>query len=352
MESNSVNQTNSGDNSTLSFPVEGLVAYYLGSLTVTVPVIFFHVLILLTFLVDRSTVGIIRLVLCNISVACVVVAVSTLVYDVAGLALAFTDTEIPENVIQLCKATLVGVVAGGAARFLFLAVFSATVYYIVRFRMSGKTDSNRRAFIACAIVVVLLWGLAILYSLLVLFDFLLSDSCRYTAIGGIVNVVLYILIFGIGGFATSIMFLLLTAFYIYKHTISDANHHYPFQKALVKLGFFLLCGGFVNFIGQIVPLIVSAVVSEERETLEVSLVSRYSVSILIDLSLIPAPILLIIYFKPIRMHLKKWLCCYCGRETEQTLAEGKDKKNAAMGNMDLQCHSTVQVTSSLAAVNS
>ena len=352
MESSSVNQTNSGDNSTLSFPVGGLVAYYLGSLTVNVPVIFFNVLILLALLVDRSTVGIIRLVLCNIPAACVVMAVSNLVYGIAGIALAFTDTEIPENVIQLCKATTVGVVAGGAARFLFLAVFSATVYYIVRFHMSSRTDSNRRAFIACAIVVLLLWGLAILYSLLVLFDFVLSDFCRFTAIGGVVSVVLYILIFGIGGFATSITFLLLTAFYIYKHTTSDANHHDPFQKALVKLGFFLLSGGFVNFIGQIVPSIVSAIVSEERETLEVSLIARYTVSILIDLSLIPTPILLIIYFKPIRMRLKKWLCCCCGRETDdQTLAEGKDKKNATVGNMDLQCRNTVQLTSSL-AVNS
>lgn len=210
--------------------------------------------------------------------------------------------------------------------------------------MSGKTD--RRAFILCAIVVILLWGLAILYSLLILFDFVLSDSCRLTAIGGVVTVILYILIFGLGGFATSITFLLLTVFYIYKHKISDTNHHDPFQKALVKLGFFLLSGGFVNFIGQIVPSIVSAAVSEERETLGDSLVARYSVALLIDLSLIPTPILLAIYFKPIRMHLKKWLCCCCGRKTDQTLAdlEGKDKKNATIGN----ARNMVQLTSSLA----
>lgn len=88
MESNGVNQTNSGVNSTRYFPVEGVVAYYLGSLTVAVPVIFFNILILLVLLVDRSTMGIIRLALCNIPAACVVVAVSTLVYDVAGIALA------------------------------------------------------------------------------------------------------------------------------------------------------------------------------------------------------------------------------------------------------------------------
>ena len=33
--------------------------------------------------------------------------------------------------------------------------------------------------------------------------------------------------------------------------------------------------------------------------------------IIINISLIPPPILLVIFFKSIRIHLKKWLCCCC-----------------------------------------
>lgn len=57
----------------------------------------------------------------------------------------------------------------------------------------------------------------------------------------------------------------------------------------------------INIIGQIAPLIVGAVVSEEWETFSISLVARYIALILLDLSLIPTLILVIIYFRPIRM---------------------------------------------------
>ena len=317
MESLSNNQSYSGDNSTLfnqSLPVTGLVAYYFASLIIMIPVIFFNVLVLLALLVDRNTVGIIRLVLCNIPAACIVLAITTLVYDVAGVALVLADTRIPESVIQLCKGSLFFVSVCGKARFLFLAAFSVTVYHIVRFRASKK-KSNRLTFVVCAITVIVLWAVAILGSLPVLFDTVVSNSCRYTAIGGTINAAVFIVIFGIGGCTTSIAFLLHTAFYIQKHTISDANDN-PFKKALLKLGFFLLIGNFINIIGQIVPAIVNVAVSEEQYTLAVSLSARYISLILLDLSLIPTPILLIIYFKPIRMHLKKWLCCCWGRKAQ------------------------------------
>lgn len=331
MESLNSNQTYSGDNSTLPLPEKGLVAYYLASLIIVTLTMYLDVLVLLALIVDRSTVGIVRLVLGNIPAACLVVGVTIIVYDIAGIALVSTDTGYPENIIQFCKLSSVVIEAGGAARFLFLAAFSVTVYYIVRFHRSDKKESNRHAFIGCVIVVIVLWGLAILVSSLVLFDFIVTDSCRYTAIGGIVNVTVYFLVFGIGGFATSITFLLLTTFYIRKHTTSDANHHDPFQKALVKLGFFLLIGNIVNCIGQIVPSIVAAAVSEERETLEASLIIRYNTQVLLDLSLIPTPILLIIYFKPVRMYLKRWVCCCLGKKAG-TLAGENGKKNTTMDN--------------------
>ena len=79
------------------------------------------------------------------------------------------------------------------------------------------------------------------------------------------------------------------------------------------------------------PSIVAAAVSEERETLEASLIIRYNAQVLLDLSLIPTPILLIIYFKPVRMYLKRWVCCCLGKKTG-TLAGENGKKNTTMDN--------------------
>lgn len=326
---NSSNLSFSGNNSTvppLSIPLEGLVAYYLFFLLfIIIPVIVLNALILLALLVDRSTVGTVRLVLCNIPAACLMVGITAFVYDIAGVALAFTDIGSPERIIQFCRASLFFIGTGGAARFLFLAAFSVTVYYIVKFHMVNKEEANRRAFIGFAVAVVVLWVMAILGGTPVMFDTIVSNSCRYTAFGGSINVALFVFIFGIGGFATSITFLLLTVFYIRKHSISGADA--PFKKALVKLGFFLLIGNVINFIGQIVPPIIGAAVNEGGDTSSVSLIAIYFALILIDLSLIPTPILLIIYFKPVRMHLKKWLCCCCNKKAHAL--EGGSGGNSA-----------------------
>ena len=303
--------------SPLSIPLGVLVAYHLFLIIIIIPVVFFNVLILLALLVDRSTVGIIRLVLCNSQAACLVLAITILVYDIAGMALSFTDVEGPAGIISFCRAILFFLGAGGAARFLFLAVFSVAIYYIVRFHMPQKKESSRTAVIGFAIAVTVLWVVAILGGLPVLFDTIVNNSCSYTVLGGGISVALFVVIFGIGGFTASIIFLLLTVFYIRRHSISGTDA--CIKKALLKLGFFLLFGNVVSVIGQIVPAIIGAAVSESRETLA-TLLALFIAIVLINISLIPPPILLVIFFKPIRIQLKKWLCCCCLKT--QTLEVG------------------------------
>lgn len=137
-----------------------------------------------------------------------------------------------------------------------------------------------------------------------LFDTVLNNSCEYTLLGGSINVTLFVLVFGIGGFATSITFLFLTVCYIRKHSVSLDT----FKKAMLKLGFFLLVENTVSFIGTILPSIAFTALSQQ-ETTVTTLIITYVAGAMIDLSLIPTPILLIVYFNPVSVLLKKWLCC-------------------------------------------
>ena len=254
MEFSNGSQSYSSNNATVmppSLPLEFLAIYNLILIISDIPVIFFNVLIILALLVDRTTAGVIRLVLYNISAACLVVAVAVSVYNVTGTAVAFTDIQRPERIRQLCRAILFFVGAGGAARILILSAFSVTVYYIVRFHKSNNVKSNRHTFIAFVIAVIGLWVVAFLSNLPLLFDTVLNNSCEYT-LGGSINVTFFVLVFGIGGFATSITFLFLTVCYIRKHSVSLDT----FKKALLKLGFFLLVENTVGFIGTILPSIV------------------------------------------------------------------------------------------------
>ena len=144
-----------------------------------------------------------------------------------------------------------------------------------------------------------------------LFEAILTISCRHTVLGGSINLALCDIIFVTGGFTTSITFLIRTAFFIRKQIIT--NPDVLFRKTLVKLGFFLLFGNVINCIGQIVPPMVSVIVNERQPTLAEAILA-YSCFALLDLSLVPTPILLIIYFNPVRTHLKTCLCYCCGRQ--------------------------------------
>ena len=313
MELPDSSQSYNGNDSTVvspSLPLEFLLAYYFTFLIIIIPVIVLDALIILALLVDRTTVGIIRLVLCNIPAACLVVAITVLAYDVVGIGLAFTDIRQPERVTPFCRAILYFVGVGGAARFLSLATFSVTVYYIVRFHKGSKKKSNQHALIGFALAVIVLWVAAFLSKLPVFFDPIIDNSCRYTVLGGSINVALFILVFVIGGFATCITFLFLTAFYIRQHSISNGS----FKKTMLKFGFFLLIENCICFIGQILPVITALAVSSGEASVAVAIVI-YLAAMLIDLSLIPTPILLIIYFKPVRTQLKRWFCC--GKESPQ-----------------------------------
>ena len=311
MEFSNGSQSHSGNNATVmppSLPLEFLAVYNLILIISDIPVIFFNVLIILALLVDRTTVGVVRLVLCNIPAACLVVAIAVSVYNMTGSAVAFTDIQRPERIRQLCRAILFFVGSGGAARILSLSAFSVTVYYIVRFHKSNNMQSNRHAFITFVIAVIALWVVAFLSNLPLLFDTVLNNSCEYTLLGGSINVTLFVLVFGIGGFATSITFLFLTVCYIRKHSVSLDT----FKKAMLKLGFFLLVENTVSFIGTILPSIAFTALSQQ-ETTVTTLIITYVAGAMIDLSLIPTPILLIVYFNPVRVLLKKWLCC--GKES-------------------------------------
>ena len=315
MEFPNSSQSYNGNDSAVvspSLPLEFLLPYYLTFLIIIIiPVIVLDALIILALLVDRTTVGIIRLVLCNIPAACLVVAITVLAYDVVGIGLAFTDIRQPERVTPFCRAILYFVGVGGAARFLSLATFSVTVYYIVRFHKTSKKKSNQHALIGFALAVFVLWVVAFLSKLPVLFDSIIDNSCSYTVLGGSITVALFILVFAIGGFATCIIFLFLTVFYIQQHSISVGS----FKKTMLKFGFFLLIENCICFIGQSLPFIEAITVSSGEDSITIAFVI-YLAAILIDLSLIPTPILMIIYFKPVRIQLKRWFCC--GKESPQS----------------------------------
>ena len=104
-----------------------------------------------------------------------------------------------------------------------------------------------------------------------------------------------------------IIFLVITACFIKYHSFTDIN----VKAATVKFGFFLLLGNGVNLLVQFTPIIIPLLGVFDKQKLDHHIYTAYK---LLNSALIPTPILITIYFKPIQKRLWHWLCCWILKE--------------------------------------
>ena len=268
-------------------------------LVVVLPVIAANTVILAALVLDSSTVKVVRLVLGSILVSCLIAAVGLAMYHISSIILNLSPVNNPSNVP--CSITLFLIDFGGTARLVFMATF-AIIVYIVK---SGR-DTKKHTFVAVLVAVVILWVFSFLGA-----SPLLSQEIIYTgysdslscAIGltgkySYIIVGLYVLFFVVVPLSVTIVFLVITTCFIKYHSFTDIET----KRAMVKFGFFLLLGNGVNLLGHIVPLVIS------QTTLDYE-VRVYTAYTLLNCALIPTPILILIYFKPIQKQLWRWLHC-------------------------------------------
>ena len=86
------------------------------------------------------------------------------------------------------------------------------------------------------------------------------------------------------------------------------------DKATVKFGFFLLLGNGINLLGQIAPVLIVVSVTplpaipwpDGPAPPATAIYISYA---FLNIALIPTPILVLIFFKPIRKRVWQWLRC-------------------------------------------
>ena len=293
-------------------------------LLVLLPTVVVNVFIVVFIAVDKTTAKHMRLVLGNIPVACITVALGLSLYHVTGMYLNISRGTPPA--VVFCNFIFFLIAFGGVARLLSMATFAAMIFTTVRFYES----TPRRNLVVFIIFVVILWICAFLGT-----TPLLSDEVLYTSygdnvscspipagVGSYVYVSLYCFVFGICTFVVTIVLLTLTVCYIRHNSITDDE----MKKAMLKLGFFLLIGNFINFIGQTVPPLIAAFLVRLEDTAIVvqSRGSPQSAAIyfaytMLNLSLIPPPVLIFVYFKPLTVWCRHipYVCRNAGCEREE-----------------------------------
>ena len=275
----------------LAFNVAMLVA-------VVLPVITANTVILVALVLDSSTVKVVRLVLGSILVSCLIAAVGLAMYHISSIILNLSPVNKPSKVP--CSIMVFLISFGGAARSVFMASFAIMVYLV----KSGR-DTKKYIFIAVLVAVVILWVLSFLGASLILSQEIVNksylDSVSCSLIHHVYSDVfygLYVLIFGVVPLSVTIVVLVITTCFIKYHSFTDIKT----KRAMVKFGFFLLLGNGVNFLGMSVPLTAAVLPAPYQ-------VRVYTAYTILNCALIPTPILIPIYFKPIQKQLWHWLHC-------------------------------------------
>ena len=270
-------------------------------LAVVLPVIAANTVLLVALVLESSTVKVVRLVLGSMLVSCLLAALGLAMYHISGIILNRSPVRNPPAVP--CTITLFLIDFGGAARLEFVALF-AVVVYIVK---SGR-DTKKNTFIAVLVAVATLWVFAFLGN-----SPLLSQDTFSTGYGGpscslagtgehsYIIIGLFAFFFGLVPLCVTIIVLAITACFIKYHSFTDIQA----KTAMVKFAFFLLFGNIVYWLGLFVPAIIAI-----YPTIDSAEGRIYTAYTLLNSALIPTPILILIYFKPIRKKLWNWWSCW------------------------------------------
>ena len=252
-----------------------------------------------------------RTILVSLLIAGLVAAVIALIEVVTSITLSLLKIEEPS--LPFCRFVLWAYSGGAIARLFNTAAFSVAVLLVVRFSISAL----RTAIIV--VFLVLLWSGAILLNTHILAppiyavqyvdgvacfprtanaDIIKPARYAFTAIwitfGGVVPVII------------SIVAPIVVLCYIKQNRVTEGR---DYNMRLAKFALFLVSGGFINLLGQAV---IGAIVYSS------SALAVYMTLAIAILSLLPTPILIIAYLKPVRKRMRDMLadvckCCRRGR---------------------------------------
>lgn len=265
-------------------------------------IIAIHIVVLCLVVSAKAVSCSIRFVLANILVASIIAGLGTCMMIFTRGILAVAQHLSPSD--GLCRFLIVVTSVGGSGRTMFMAVFAFVVCVIIKY--SSRTVKLGYLVICASMVWLMCIGFhSGLFAPDVL-QVLLADNYA----GCIIRPVHY-------RQAYTTPYLVLFALFPFTVTVTMPTAAYCCIKAntareskltirpLVKFALFLLLGNLLSCMGHATP-VVAAAIDEGSHSVEVVRHTMRSFGILIALSLIPTPILVLVYFQPIRYQMRKF----------------------------------------------
>ena len=309
---------NSSNDSFMSVEVPSASFSYfslLSTLIILLPVFIVNILLLVAIITEKTTSATVRLILANIVASSQVVIIGLTILNSYNVVLPLVFNPSPSDFT--CRLSYVTIHSGAAGRLVFMAAYAVTVYVLARYAGTNLRVARLRFWPALTAFVAI-WLFATIPNMVIFFPvfveitFSAGDVCAAHGTGAvtIVHTFSYIIVYGICCFILSIVFPILTVQYIKKNSISENKQT---LKGMTKFAVFLLVGNSVNLIGVSLTILLAtfAPLGEDYHTLLLISTFNYIEGFCLFLSLIPTPIILLIFFKPIRQRFKKITCFIC-----------------------------------------
>ena len=277
-----------------------------------IPVFIFNILLMVAIITEKTIPAIVRLILVNIVAASEVVVIGLViwnVYDIIQILLFY-----PTYSDFACRLFYIVLLSGAAGRPLYMTTYAVTVYRITCY-VGANLILNKLKLWPTIIAIIILWMTAtipnfVLFSPAFLSITFASDSICVLLDSDLtlLHTFYYIGLYGLCCFGLSIIFPILTIRYIKKNSISESNET---LKGLAKFTVILLIGNFLNIVGISIPIFLSSFMrGGEEDSVFVSLLILFQ-AIILSLSLLPTPIIFLIFFKSVRQRFKMLTCCIC-----------------------------------------
>ena len=275
-------------------------AFYLILLLILVVALVLVVLSIASLCGNSGVPRVLAIYLINQLVGCIIVIAFASFILLAALIITLNSTL---NLIPYCQFLIWGYAFGAVGRMWSLFAFSLVVFVVVK--------RGEKVF-KCGYIVVGIVGAWVVTFLVAFYTALpypvyavhfVDDIACFPNNAIIPKTSLYPTVFiwvvfgGIIPLSASITTPIITLCYIRRNTITEGA---AYNKGIAKFALFLVVGNVVNFLGQAVPGLVALV------TEAVGVILAY---LLASLSLLPTPIIIIIFMKPVQEKLKRMLYC-------------------------------------------
>ena len=306
-----MNTTTLSQESAASLDSPGFMAYAILVVVITTAGGVINGLLIVPIAMAHSIPRPLRLFLINLLLAGLVVAMAVLLSMGTSAVLVAVGPEHPRPPLYLCRAYLWLYAGGAVTRLWSLAAFSLFVLAVVRF--GKKTISKRYAILIITILWIVPWFLSLYVLLPYVYEVQFVDGVGCFPDNN--NTIILQARFTFqatwimsGGFiplAISITVPIVCLCYVRKSVVTDGL---KYRKGMAKFALFLVLGGSINVIGQILPVLLGIYAAGPGVYIGYSFPAVF---------LLPTPIIIIAYLKPVQEQVKKMFTkVACGRLTK------------------------------------